>query len=98
MTMWIFIKRLLASAANARPTVRPCLAVERLEDRTVPSTVTIAAMGDSITATYTGQPWGAAGDHNWVEQLRSHEGRRLAIDDVAVAGATSADLLAQGQA
>jgi lysophospholipase L1-like esterase len=62
----------------------------------VPSAVTIAAMGDSLTAPYAGAPYGAAGDRNWVEQLRANDAR-LVVDDFAVSSATSADLLAQAQ-
>jgi lysophospholipase L1-like esterase len=54
-------------------------------------------MGDSLTAPYTGQPWGAAGDQSWAQQLAARGYKRLTIDNVAVAGATSASLLAQGQ-
>jgi hypothetical protein len=36
---------------------RPRLEVEALEGRSLPSaTITLAAMGDSLTAPYTGQP------------------------------------------
>jgi lysophospholipase L1-like esterase len=54
-------------------------------------------MGDSLTAPYTGQPWGAAGDQSWAQQLSAQGYKHLQIDNVAVAGATSASLLAQGQ-
>jgi hypothetical protein len=55
--------------APPRPRRGP-LEVETLEDRSLPSTtVSIAAMGDSLTAPYTGQPWGAAGDQSWTQQL-----------------------------
>jgi lysophospholipase L1-like esterase len=72
--------------------------VEALEDRSLPSaTISIAAMGDSLTAPYTGQPWGKAGDQSWTQQLAAQGYKHLTIDNVAVAGATSASLLAQGQ-
>jgi lysophospholipase L1-like esterase len=58
--------------------------------------LTLAALGDSLTASYAGQPYGAAGDQNWVQQLAAHDAGRLTIVDEAVAGATSADLLAPG--
>jgi len=77
---------------------RPRLEVEALEDRALLSaTVTIAAMGDSLTAPYAGHPWGAAGDQSWAQQLAAQGYEQLRIDNVAVAGATSATLLAQGQ-
>ncbi len=76
---------------------RARLTVESLEDRSLPAAMlTIAALGDSLTAPYASQPYGAAGDQNWVEQLRTHDSKHLAINDVAVPGATSADLLAPG--
>ena len=76
---------------------RARLGVEPLEDRSLPSAgLTIAALGDSLTASYQNQPWGAAGDQNWVQQLAAHDAGRLTILDEAVAGATSADLLAAG--
>jgi lysophospholipase L1-like esterase len=85
---------LFAKKRTAAGRRRPAL--ERLEDRTLPA-VTIAALGDSLTAPYAGNPWGAAGDRNWVEQLRADDGRHVVIDDLAVAGETSASLLARGQ-
>jgi len=65
-------------------------------------------MGDSLSDPYanyagtvnpqTGLPyWGAAGDKNWVEQFQTLRGGSVVIDNQARAGATSADLLAQGQ-
>jgi hypothetical protein len=54
-------------------------------------------MGDSLTAPYTGNPWGAAGDQSWAQQLTAQGYKHLSIDNVAVAGTTSASLLAQGQ-
>jgi lysophospholipase L1-like esterase len=54
-------------------------------------------MGDSLTAPYTGHPWGAAGDQSWAQQLAARGYQHLSIDNVAVAGTTSASLLAQGQ-
>src|SRR5262249_36129920 len=81
--------------SHAAPLRRPCcrLAVEQLEERTVLSaTATIAALGDSLTASYLGTPYGAAGDRNWVQQLQAEGDKHLAIDDVAVPGTTSADL------
>jgi lysophospholipase L1-like esterase len=67
----------------------------------------VAALGDNITDAYakyqgtnpqTGLPyWGSNGDRNWVEQLGLLRDANLTITDTAVAGATSSDLLAQGQ-
>jgi lysophospholipase L1-like esterase len=54
-------------------------------------------MGDSLTVPYTGHPWGAAGDQSWAQQLAAQGYQHLQIDNVAVAGTTSASLLAQGQ-
>jgi hypothetical protein len=54
-------------------------------------------MGDSLTAPYTGNPWGAAGDQSWAQQLAAQGYQLLRIDNVAVPGTTSATLLAQGQ-
>jgi lysophospholipase L1-like esterase len=83
--------RLSHSAPMRRPRCR--LAVEQLEERSVLSAMaTIAALGDSLTASYLGTPYGAAGDRNWVQQFQDAGDKHLAIDDVAVAGATSADL------
>jgi lysophospholipase L1-like esterase len=74
------------------------LEVETLEDRSLPSAaISIAAMGDSLTAPYTGQPWGAAGDQSWAQQLAAQGYKHLSIDNLAVAGTPSASLLAQGQ-
>jgi lysophospholipase L1-like esterase len=81
----------LAEARRVRWRYRPAL--EPLDERVLPSaTATIAAMGDSLTASYQGRPQGAAGDQNWVQQLQAEGDKHLAIDDVAVPGATSADL------
>jgi lysophospholipase L1-like esterase len=78
-------------ARRPRPPVR--LAVEHLDDRVLPSaTATIAVMGDSLSASYQGTPQGSAGDRNWVQLLQAEGDKHLAIDDVAVRGATSAAL------
>jgi lysophospholipase L1-like esterase len=74
------------------------LGIEPLEDRSLPSaTVTLATLGDSLTASYAGQPWGAQGDQSWTQQLAAHDSRHLTIDNVAVSGATSSDALAQAK-
>lgn len=70
--------------------------------------IRIGALGDSLTepyANYTGNNnpntdrpyWGSAGDMNWAEQLQTLRASQVAIHNQARAGATSADLLAQGQ-
>jgi lysophospholipase L1-like esterase len=80
-----------AGTRRPRPPFRPAL--EQLGERTLLSaTATIAAMGDSLTASYQGTPQGAAGDRNWVQQLQAEGSKHLAIDDVAVPGAASGDL------
>src|SRR5205823_4401169 len=89
----VWTGRVRQSVPNPR---RTRLMVEPLEDRSLMSAgFTIAALGDSLTAPYAHESYGAAGDQNWVEQLRAHD-KHLTIDDVAVPGATSADLLAKG--
>jgi lysophospholipase L1-like esterase len=80
-----------AGARRPRPPLRP--AVEQLDDRVLPSaTATIAVMGDSLSAFYQGTPQGAAGDRSWVQLLQAQGDRHLALNDVAVPGATSAAL------
>ncbi len=70
--------------------------------------IRIGAMGDSLTepyANYTGNHnpnsnlpfWGHAGDMNWAEQLQTLRASHVAIHNQARAGATSGDLLSQGQ-
>jgi lysophospholipase L1-like esterase len=104
--MWTPLLRSLQSAfARARAAYTPAaspgrrLALEYLEDRTVPSGVTtIATMGDSLTAPYPSwAPWGAAGDQSWAQQLAAQGNKHLAIDNVAVPGTTSSQLLTGGQ-
>jgi lysophospholipase L1-like esterase len=67
----------------------------------------VGALGDSLTDPYakyqgtnpqTGLPfWGSNGDRNWVEQLGQLRDANLTITDTAVAGATSSDLITEGQ-
>jgi lysophospholipase L1-like esterase len=68
----------------------------------------LGTMGDSLTDPYanytgsvnpqTGLPfWGSGGDKNWVEQFQALRGGQISIFNQAHAGATSADLLTQGQ-
>ncbi|HEV3136552.1 MAG TPA: GDSL-type esterase/lipase family protein [Pirellulales bacterium] len=87
-----------ARAGNLRHS-RRALRVEQLENRMLLSTsLSIAAMGDSLTAPYAGKPYVAPGERNWVEQLQVLRANHVQIYDEAVAGATSSSLLAQGQA
>jgi lysophospholipase L1-like esterase len=67
-----------------------------LEDRAVPAgLLRLATLGDSLTAPYPpSAPWGANGDHSWTEQLQLLRPDKIAITNVAVPGATSADVLA----
>jgi lysophospholipase L1-like esterase len=76
----------------------PALRLEVLEDRTVPSTLTLGTMGDSITATYRGTFQGSRGDRSWVDQfqaLRSEDA--IQIFNVAHGGDTTTSLLNRGQ-
>jgi lysophospholipase L1-like esterase len=80
-----------AATRRPGPPFRPAL--EQLDERTLPSaTVTIAALGDSLSASYQGTLQGSAGDRSWVQQLQAEGNKHLAIDDVARGGASSADL------
>src|SRR6516164_2005320 len=88
------LRRAAVRAARRTPSFRPAL--ETLEARDVPAlppaTATIAVMGDSLSASYQGTPQGSAGDRNWVQLLQAESDKHLALDDVAVPGATSASL------
>jgi lysophospholipase L1-like esterase len=80
-----------------RPSVQRLL-LELLEDRNLLSaTIRVGVMGDSLSAPYAGQPYGAAGDQNWVELLRTLRPENVTIYDEAVPGATSSSLLDGGQ-
>jgi len=81
-----------SAPAGAR---RAPLGVEALGDRLLPSAnpLRLAVMGDSLSAPYAGQPYGAAGDRSWVEQLQALRPTKIAITDEAFAGATSNSLL-----
>jgi lysophospholipase L1-like esterase len=76
-------------AAGAPPNV------EALDDRVMLSAtpLRLAVMGDSLSASYAGQPYGAAGDRSWVQQLQNLDGRKIVLHDEAFAGATSNSLL-----
>src|SRR5262249_7980470 len=84
-------------ARKHRPHVnrRPPLAAECLGDRVLPSAtpLRLAVLGDSLSASYTGQPYGAAGDQSWVTQLQTLRAAKVAIHDIAFPGATSNSLL-----
>jgi lysophospholipase L1-like esterase len=88
------LRRAAVRAARRTPSFRPAL--ETLEARDVPAlppaTATIAVMGDSLSASYQGTPQGSAGDRNWVQLLQAESDKHLALDDVAVPGATSATI------
>jgi lysophospholipase L1-like esterase len=73
--------------------------IEGLEDRSMPAALTtIATLGDSLTAAYpSNTPRGIAGDQSWVQQLQAQGYHHLAIDNLAVSGATSADIFTDGQ-
>ncbi len=71
--------------------------------------IPVTVVGDSISDPYyhyqgavnptTGLPyWGRAGDKNWAEQLQSNRGGGVTLYNYAQAGATTADLLANGAA
>jgi lysophospholipase L1-like esterase len=80
--------------AGRTPSYRPRL--ERLEDRAVPAgLLRLATLGDSLTAPYPPTAaYGAAGDRSWAEQLQLLHPDKVDITNVAVPGATSADVLA----
>jgi lysophospholipase L1-like esterase len=69
--------------------------LELLEDRAVPaSLLRLATLGDSLTAPYPATaPWGANGDRSWAQQLQLLRSDKVDIVNVAVPGATSADVL-----
>jgi lysophospholipase L1-like esterase len=73
--------------------------IEKLEDRSMPAALTtLATLGDSLTAAYpANSPRGIAGDQSWVQQLQAQGYHHLAIDNLAVSGATSADIFTDGQ-
>jgi phospholipase/lecithinase/hemolysin len=69
--------------------------------------IPVGIVGDSLSDPYaryqgavnpsTGLPyWGRGHDHNWVEQLQALHGPALTLYNYAQAGATTADLLANG--
>lgn len=59
-------------------------------------TITLATLGDSLTDTYVGRPY--AGDNlGWTDLLSAHRSDRVSVFNVAAAGSTSSDLIANGQ-
>jgi lysophospholipase L1-like esterase len=96
--MLSILRRLVGrpSAFSTRgPRRRVTLGVETLGARVVPSAtpLRLAVMGDSLSASYAGQPYGAAGDLSWVTQLQNVDHNRIVIHDEAFPGATSDSLL-----
>src|SRR5579862_4593084 len=71
------------------------LHVKQLESRGVLPRQ-LAVMGDSLSASYFGQPYGVAGDQSWVEQLQALRSRQVVIHDLAFSGATSDSLVDSG--
>ena len=70
--------------------------LERLEDRAVPAALLqLAALGDSLSASYQNLPHGAAGDRSWTQQLTQVRSRKVEITTLAESGATSQDVLTE---
>jgi lysophospholipase L1-like esterase len=85
----------VSRALRARPRV------EQLEIREVPAVLHLATLGDSLTAPYPATaPYGANGDQSWTQQLQDLRGNKIHIENLAVPGATSDDVLSNqaGQA
>src|SRR2546421_9579656 len=74
---------------------RTPLRLEALDDRVLLSAtpLRLAVLGDSLSASYAGQPYGAAGDLGWVQQVQNLDGNKIDIHDEAFPGATSNALL-----
>jgi lysophospholipase L1-like esterase len=87
--------RHLFGLAAPRGTRRGSLELEVLSERFLPSAtpLRLAVMGDSLSAPYAGEPYGAAGDRSWVEQLPALRPMKVVIADEAFPGATSDSLL-----
>src|SRR5439155_1229598 len=96
-----FMNRLLrrrGSASGRAPYSSPRLSLEALEGRALPSaTVSIGVMGDSLSARYAPGTGPDIPGLLWVEQIETLRSKKITIENRAVAGATSSDLLAQGQ-
>lgn len=56
----------------------------------------LITLGDSLTGTYEGAPYGGT-HHSWTDLLRTFRLDHVSLHNLARAGATSADLLGQGQ-
>jgi lysophospholipase L1-like esterase len=56
----------------------------------------LATLGDSLTDTYTGKPY-AGSNHSWTDLVQTYRSSDVNLFNFAKAGATSADVLAQGQ-
>lgn len=77
---------------------RARLHIDILEERTVPTaSLRLAAMGDSLTASYAGFP-GRSSDLSWTQQIDQKHPEKTDVFNEAVAGATSSDVLNGGQA
>jgi lysophospholipase L1-like esterase len=83
------------TAPVRRHSAKPQL--EALEDRTLPSRIAVAALGDSFTDEYAPYPHGAGGDLGWVEQFGAPRPGKVTVFNQAVSGASSAALIAGGQ-
>lgn len=79
-------------AARSRPR-----SSSELPSTSVPSTpLPLITLGDSLTGTYVGEAYGGT-HHSWTDLLRAFRLDHVYLHNLARAGATSADLLAQGQ-
>jgi lysophospholipase L1-like esterase len=88
-------RRRRTSSSTARG-LRSRPRVEQLEIREVPAVLNLATLGDSLTAAYpTSAPYGANGDHSWTQQLQDLRYGKMHVENLAVPGATSDDVLAQ---
>jgi lysophospholipase L1-like esterase len=52
----------------------------------------LAVIGDSLSASYAGELWGAAGDQSWTTQLQTLRSHQITIQNEAFAGATTNSL------
>lgn len=74
------------------------LHIDVLEERAVPTaSLRLAAMGDSLSASYAGM-LGRSADMSWTQQIEQKHPGKMDIFNEAVAGATSGDVLNGGQA
>ena len=74
------------------------LQIDLLEERTVPTaSLRLAAIGDSLSASYAGFP-GRSDELSWTQQIEQQHPGRTDLFNLAVSGATSSDVLHGGQA